>query len=165
MAVDTSEDYLMGWYDGYFAALDEAGHRRVYLGAYAALSGGLFAVAGWLLYFWSEASDATLWTVREAAFASGALGLALVPLGAVLLLTADAGAGGSAVRRTTTAAVGCCLAGLATFVYAYPSEWNVTGFDYSLLGVTLFGVGLGGLFLAAGAAVGRRLGRSAWRWA
>ena len=143
------------WWERYLASVT-ADYRRVYVGVYVALAGGLFGVVSWLLYVWSFAAEATLWTVREAAFATGPLGLVLVLFGFVSLLTADQPVVPWYVRRTKWTGFAGCLGGLTVFLYAYPSAWNVPGTDYSLIGVSLFGAGLGLMFLAGFVAIHER---------
>lgn len=145
----------LGWWERYLDSI-KGSYPRVYLGTYVALTGGLLGVVSWLLYFWSFASDATLWTVREAAFATGPLALALVLLGFVSLLTTAHRRLSPLVPAATWSGFVGCLGGLWVFVYAYPSAWNVPGTDYSLVGVSLFGVGIGLMFLAGVVAVGYR---------
>lgn len=157
MASATSNDFLLGCYDSYFGSLTHAHPASVYGGFTAAMGGGTFAVVGWILYLWSELSaGGTAWVVREAAIATASAGLPVVFFGLVTLLTADDLVEKPAISYAKYGGVVLCGLAVLLFVYAYPTAWNVSGFDYSLSGVTIYGLGIATLLVTTGSAVGCR---------
>lgn len=127
----------------------------VYVGTGATVGGLLLAVVGWALFAVSEGqppgSDA-YWAYREAAVVVAGIATLTILVGGIRLATVV----GRIRRRTLAAAAlgtACCLASLAVFVTAYPMAWNVPGPDRSLLGVSLYGVGVVALGFAVALAV------------
>jgi hypothetical protein len=93
-------------------------------------------------------ADDTLWSLREIAFSLAALALPTTMLGINVLLPVD--------RRATYAAVVglvVTLGAVAFFASVYPSQWNVSGNDYSLHGILIYSVGLIVTTAATGAAL------------
>jgi hypothetical protein len=129
------EDRLVELYRSYIGEPDQ--RTDVYLG-FALFFGGLgLGILGLLLFAVERAIlDGLVFSVRQVAFAAGALGLPLVLVAIVVLLPSD--------RRTIFAAAGgfaIVVVSIGFFVTVYPSNWNY-GADYSLHGVTIYAVGL-----------------------
>lgn len=137
-AGDGSTDRIGAWYRTYIGEPDSeidvyAGFGLFFAGLAMGILGlGLFAIEQLL-----ATTSATAFLVREIAFAVGSLGLPVLLFGVAVLLPVD--------RRATYAAgvgVAITVAAVAFFVTVYPSQWNVSGTDYSLEGVTLYATGL-----------------------
>lgn len=136
-AVDGSTDRIESWYRTYIGEPNSeidvyAGFGLFFAGLAMGLLGlGLFAIEQLLT------GSGTDFLVREIAFAVGALGLPVLLLGVAVLLPVD--------RRATYAAgcgVAITVAAVAFFVTVYPGQWNVSGADYSLEGVSLYAAGV-----------------------
>lgn len=151
-------EFLLNCYDDYFGSLPHADTRDVFAGFGVTMGGVGLLVVGWVLFFWSEyAAEATPWTLRETAIVAAGLGFPALLVGMVLLLTADAYVTQPAIAYASVGGFVLCLVALAGFVAVYPAHWNVArGADYSLPGVTVYGVGLMTMLLATGAAIGCR---------
>ncbi|PSP82341.1 permease [Halobacteriales archaeon QS_1_68_17] len=106
---------------------------------------------GLVLFLWSATApegSAAFWQRREVAIALAMVGLPAFVTSVVVLLPVDrralyAGIAGSAV----------CLVAVGLFVAAYPRQWNVSGTDYSTVGIGVYAVGLAVLGGATGAAL------------
>lgn len=121
----------------------------VYLG-FALFFGGLgLGLLGLVLFGLERALlSGVAFSIREIAFAIGALGLPLVLVAVVVLLPAD--------RRALYVAAGglaIVVAAIGLFVSVYPSNWNHGTPDYSLHGVTVYAVGLVSVLAATASAL------------
>ncbi|MFO7927837.1 MAG: DUF7139 domain-containing protein [Halobacteriota archaeon] len=147
-SADTADgDRLVGLYRTYIGEPDR--RTDVYLG-FALFFGGLgLGVLGLFLFVLERAVlDGLVFSIREIAFAIGALGLPLVLVAVVVLLPAD--------RRALYIAVGgfaVVVVAVGFFIAVYPSNWNYGTPDYSLHGVTVYAVGLISTLAATGSAL------------
>lgn len=130
----------------------------VYLGAGLVVGGTLLAVVAWALFAVGEGQPhgtGPYWAYREAAVVVAGLAAASLLAGGVRLATA-VGTVRPAVAGAALAGIFLCLVAVGAFVATYPSEWNVSGTDYSLVGVTVYALGLACLGGSLGAAVHAR---------
>lgn len=125
----------------------------VYLGFGLFFGGVAMGLLGLLLFVVERVAvgvDPVFW-LRALAFSVGALGLPILLLGVAVLLPVD--------RRVLVAAgsgVVVCLAAVGLFLSVYPEDWNqISGPDYSTLGVSVYAVGLVVVIAASGAALVR----------
>lgn len=125
----------------------------VYLGFGLFFGGAAMGLAGLLLFVVERVAvgtDPVFW-LRALAFSVGALGLPILLLGVAVLLPVD--------RRVLVAAgsgVLVCLAAVGLFLSVYPEDWNqISGPDYSTLGVSVYAVGLVVVIAASGSALVR----------
>lgn len=147
---------LLRCYRDYVADLGPVTERDVYAGFAGVMGGLVLSVVGWLTYLYVEyggVSRDVVWTVRELAFGSAGVGVPLLLLGTIAGLMGVDDLGRSAVAGSIL-----CLAGLALFAVTYPGQWNVlAGTDYSAIGVTCYGLGLGLLIFRVGGVVSCRV--------
>lgn len=130
----------------------------VYLGAGVVVGGALLAVVAWALFAVSEGQPhgtGVYWAYREAAVVVAGLAAMSLLAGGVRLATA-VGPVRRGIAAATLVGLVLCLVSVGLFVVAYPGEWNVTGTDYSLVGVSIYGLGLACLGASLGAAVHAR---------
>ncbi len=144
---DTSEDRLVDLYRRYIGEPDR--RTDVYLGFALFFAGLGLGLVGLVLFVVERALvSGDVFSVRQIAFAAGALGLPIVLSSVVVLLPADQRAlyvaGGGLV--VTVLAVGF-------FVAVYPSNWNYGTPDYSPQGVTVYAIGLVSVLSATAAAL------------
>lgn len=160
---------MLECYDNYLGSLEVADRQVVHLGFGLLMAGVMLLVVGWAIYLWSETAAATmmamtnapLYTLRKAAITAAGIGLPLVFTGGVTLLLADRRVSKGRLRKAEYAGVACCLVAVGLFLYSYPNAWNVTGTDYSLPAVTVYGIGLAMLMMTTGAGIGCRCSVSA----
>jgi len=121
----------------------------VYFG-FALFFGGIaFGVLGLALFLWSAtltAGTEFYWQVREIAILLAMLGLPSFILSFVVLLPVDRRA-----RYASAAGVAICIVAAVLFLWAYPSQWNVAGTDYTTEGITTYAAGLAVLVASSGA--------------
>jgi hypothetical protein len=148
---DRWREELLARYRRYVGEPDRA--SDVYLGFGLFTGGTAMGFVGLLLFVVERVAmgaDPVFW-LRALAFSIGALGLPTLLLGVVVLLPVD--------RRVLVAAgggVAVCLAAVGLFLSVYPEDWNqVSGPDYSTLGVSVYAVGLVAVVGASGAALVR----------
>lgn len=150
------DNMLLHCYREHIADLDVVTENDVYAGFGGVMGGMMLSFAGWGAYLWAEfggVSGQTLWQVRELAFGSVGLGVPLLLVGVIagLMSVRDVG-------RVAIAGAVLCLVALGLFGVAYPTQWNVMGTtDYSALGMTVYGLGLGLVVFRLGGAVSCRL--------
>lgn len=121
----------------------------VYLGFGLFFGGFALGILGLVLFAAEQVlTPETLFWVREIAYSIGALGLPTLLVGVTVLLPVDR-------RASYAAAVGLVvsLGAIAFFVSVYPSQWNVSGSDFSLQGVLIYAVGLVTVIASTGAAL------------
>lgn len=159
MEISRRSNPLLDWYRQYFGSLQSTRRRRIYTGFATLITGVALTVLGWVAFAVTE-SIAGLPAgplARQLAVLLAGAGLPTALVGAVSLFMADTQVRGPTVTRTARVGYLGCLAALGVFLWAYPARWNVAGFpDYSLVGVTLYGLGLGTNLLATGSAVSCR---------
>lgn len=151
-----ADDMILDCYQRYVADLDPVTPNDVYAGFGGTMGGLMLGVTGWMVYLWTEMGSVawrTFWIAREIALGSAGVGVVLLVGGAIVGLMGLRDVGRSAVLGAIL-----CLAGLVVFGATYPQQWNVvSGMDYSPIGVTLYGFGLGMLIFRLGGAVGCRV--------
>lgn len=140
-------DRLGEWYRMHIG--EPESELDLYTGFALFFGGVALGLAGLALFAVEQVLTAeTVFWVREIAYGIGALGLPALLLGVTVLLPVDR-------RATYAAAAGAAVTVLAVafFVAVYPSQWNVSGPDYSLHGVVLYAVGLSTVVAATAAAL------------
>jgi hypothetical protein len=150
------ENMLLHCYREHVADLSVITENDVYVGFSGVMGGMVLSLTGWIAYLWAEFGNVSwemLWSVRELAFGSVGLGVPLMLVGVIAGLMGVRNLG-----RVAHAGSIMCLAGLVVFGFAYPTQWNVVGAtDYSALGMTIYGLGLGLVVFRLGGAVSCRL--------
>jgi hypothetical protein len=153
---NTPDNMLLRCYRDYVADLGPVTENDVYAGFGGVMGGIVLSVVGWLTYLSIEfggVSRDVIRTIRELAFGSAGVGvpLPLVGTSAGLMGVDDLG-------RSAVVGGVLCLAGLALFAVTHPGQWNViAGTDYSAIGVTCYGLGLGLLVFRVGGVVSCRV--------
>jgi uncharacterized membrane protein len=155
MAVQGMRNELIRCYRQYVGELRQVSEVDVLAGAGLSMAGLAVSIAGWTLYVYNETlthGTAQFWTIRELSVGIAGLGVPVFMIGVIVLLLGNS-------RTTAFSLLGfvACLAAIVLFVTTYPDAWSVPGLDYSVAGVTLYGVGLLGLTFAAGAAFSCRV--------
>jgi len=137
-------DVLTDYYKQYIGDPDRpidiyAGFGLFFIGV------GLIFV-GIVVFLYSATFDETVYSLRELAVVSGAIGAPTLLAGIVVLLPVDR-------RMLGVTAVGAmiCAVGIFRFSTVYPHQFNVTGEDYAAQVVGIYSVGLV-LIIAATAA-------------
>lgn len=158
-----STNFMLDCYDNYLGDLEVADRRVVHLGFGLLMAGVVSVVAGWVIYLWSQTAGPAMmsttrpfWALRKAAITAAGVGLPLVFAGGAILLLADRRVSKGQLRNANRAGVALCLLGVGLFVFSYPQAWDVAGLDYSLPGLTVYGVGLAVLMMTVGAGIGCR---------
>lgn len=151
MGADTGDDsQVLSFYRRY---IGEPGRPVDVYAGFALFFGGIaLASVGLLLFLWSATlpSDATrFWQLREIAITLAAVGLPAFVLSVVVLLPVS-----RRVEFLAGAGATVCLVAIGVFIWAYPSQWNVTRpADYSAQGISIYAGGLAGLVAATGSAL------------
>ena len=123
----------------------------VFVGFTLFFGGIVIGVLGLSLFLSSvavTAEHALFWPLREVAIVFAIVGLPALLLGIIVLLPVSSkaeyiGLGGAAI----------CLVATAIFVATYPQAWNVTGTDYSPMGIMVYAIGVAVLVASTGAAL------------
>lgn len=123
----------------------------VFVGFTLFFGGIVIGVLGLVLFLSSvavTAQDALFWPLREVSIVFAIVGLPGLLLGIIVLLPVS-----SKAEYIGLGGAGICLIATAIFVATYPQAWNVTGTDYSPVGISVYAVGLAVLVASTGAAL------------
>lgn len=148
-AEDSSEDFLVAVYRQYVGEPDA--RVDIYLGFGLFIGGLALAAVALLLFVFSTlllAGSSAYFTWVEPAYALGMLSLPTALVGIVVLLPTDR-------RVLAVAGLGVAIAAVAVggFVWAYPSDWNLHGADYTVHVVSAYAIGLASVATATGVAL------------
>ncbi|AHF99414.1 permease [Halostagnicola larsenii XH-48] len=144
-----SDGYLFDLYRQYIG--EPSGRNDVYVG-FGLFFGGIgLAVTALVLFIWAsthEPRSAAYVTWTEPAYGFGMLSLPAMMLGIVVLLPSNR-------RMLYTSLMGAAVTfgAVLGFFYAYPSDWNGHGQNYTVEVVAIYAVGIAGLIASTGGAL------------
>ncbi|WP_435065562.1 DUF7139 domain-containing protein [Halobaculum sp. EA56] len=155
MATQTPDNMLLDCYQRYVGDLEQVSEVDVYLGAGLTMGGLALSMAGWIAFLWNETAThgtAQFFAVRELTIAAVGLGIPVFVLGTVAMLL-----GSDRVTALGVVGLAVSVAAVLLFVVTYPRAWDAPNQFNAPTGVFLYGVGLGALLFAAGAAYSCRV--------
>jgi hypothetical protein len=129
------QNQLVSYYHQYIGDPDRT--IDIYAGFGTFFLGLGLGLAGIVIFLYGASLSETAYALREIAVVTGAIGAPALLVGVVILLPVDkrmlAVAGGGSV---------ICMVGIARFVSAYPTNFNVGGADATAEVVGIYSVGL-----------------------
>lgn len=144
-----SDGYLFDLYRQYIG--EPSGRNDVYVG-FGLFFGGIgLAVTALVLFIWGsthEPQSTAYVTWTEPAYGFGMLSLPAMMLGIVVLLPSN-----RRMLYTSLAGAAITFAAVIGFFYAYPSDWNGFGQDYTVEVVAIYAVGIAGLIASTAGAL------------
>ncbi|NGM70874.1 permease [Natronolimnobius sp. AArcel1] len=150
MSAEQSPDgYLFDVYRRYIGEPED--RTDIYAGFSLFLGGIGLGIISLVLFLWSTnyaARSDAYFTWTEPAYALVMVALPILMLGIVVLLPSE-----RRVQYASIAGVAVTVVAVGGFLYAYPTDWNGYGADYTAEVIAVYAVGLAALTASTGAAL------------